>query len=542
MVFRINTNSQADFRQKLDTLRELLSTRFPEYETMLAGGSTPREADRALLDSGVLSETDMLMIYCKVWEVEPLSETDFQTPAKYGEVSSEYLQNNHFLPVRWSDNELVMAAADPYELWNAAYVLGAFSGKNVSFEFCRRSMLERLLDAVYFTAVSGNEEQTTGSEDELLRLAGEAGIVRLVNEMLTQALEQNASDIHIEPSEQELSIRFRVDGMLQDYLKLPVHDYPAIASRIKLVSGLNIAESRLPQDGRTNFQVANYNIDIRISTIPIMNGESIVLRILHKESMRFELNYLGMNDSLKSRFEKLITIPHGIILVVGPTGSGKTTTLYSVMNQLNVRQRKIITIEDPVEYQLPGLSQMQVNTKIGLTFANGLRHIVRQDPDVILVGEIRDRETADIAINAALTGHLVLSTLHTNDAAGAVTRLLDMGIEPFLISASLFGVLSQRLIRLKCTACHGTGEIRGNRCRKCSGTGFHGRSGIFELLLVNDSIRQAIHNKVSGEEIAKLAEQNGMIPLLEDGMQKARAGLTTQAEILRLAAAGPGEE
>ncbi len=542
MVFRINTSSKSGFQQKLESLRETLVAQYPVYADTIAGGASPREADQALLDSGTVSETDMQLLYCKIWEVEPLSETDFQAPAKFDEIDPEYLHNHHFLPLRWSDTEILLAASDPYELWNAAYVIKEFSGKEVSFEFCRRSMLERLLESIYFTTDSPLTDQHSGSEDELLRLAGEAGIVRIVNEMLTQALEQNASDIHIEPSETELNIRFRVDGILQDYLKLPVHDYPAIASRIKLVSGLNIAESRLPQDGRTNFQIANYNIDIRISTIPVMNGESIVLRILHKDAMRFDLDHIGMNEPLKKRFEKLINIPHGIILVVGPTGSGKTTTLYSVMNQLNVRKLKIITIEDPVEYQLPGLAQMQVNAKIGLTFANGLRHIVRQDPDVILVGEIRDRETADIAVNAALTGHLVLSTLHTNDAAGAVTRLLDMGIEPFLISASLFGVLSQRLVRMSCKTCGGSGEVNGSRCRQCSGTGYHGRTGIFELLMINDEIRQAIHNKVSGEELAHLAVRNGMIPLMEDGMEKVRTGITTHAEILRQASVDTGEE
>ena len=354
--------------------------------------------------------------------------------------------------------------------------------------------------------------------------------------MLSQALERNASDIHVEPEETQLVIRFRIDGVLHEYLSLPLSDYPAIASRIKLIGALNIAESRLPQDGRTNFQIGRREIDIRISTIPIMNGESIVMRLLRKDAMKFDLRELGMNETLLGKFEELISIPHGILLVVGPTGSGKTTTLYSVMQQLNDRKRKIITVEDPVEYQLPGLSQMQVNPKIGLSFASGLRHIVRQDPDVILVGEIRDRETADIAINAALTGHLVLSTLHTNDAVGAITRLSDMGVEGFLVASALFGVLSQRLVRRVCPHCRGAGSGPAGRCRNCGGSGYRGRTGIYELLRIDDELRGAIVAKRPSGEINEIARRNGMIPLLEDGQSKVEQGITTEAELLRIAA------
>ena len=354
--------------------------------------------------------------------------------------------------------------------------------------------------------------------------------------MLSQALEQGASDIHVEPEETRTVIRFRVDGILHHYLELPLSDYPAVASRIKLIGNLNIAESRLPQDGRTNFQLGSYDIDIRISTIPVMKGESIVMRLLRKDSMRFDLSELGMSTEMKSKFETLIEIPHGIILVVGPTGSGKTTTLYSIMNRLNNAERKIITIEDPVEYKLPGLSQMQINHKIGLNFASGLRHIVRQDPDVILVGEIRDKETAEIAINAALTGHLVLSTLHTNDAVGAITRLQDMGVESFLISSVLCGVLSQRLARKICKFCDGSGKKNGTKCKHCNGSGFKGRTGVYELLLIDDMLRDAINNHLSGTQLLDIAVKNGMVPLLEDGLFKVEQNITTKAEILRLAA------
>ena len=358
-----------------------------------------------------------------------------------------------------------------------------------------------------------------------------------MNDIFSRAVELGASDIHVEPGEEQVDVRCRVDGVLTRILSCPLSQFPAIASRIKLISGLNIAESRLPQDGRTNFQLGRTSLDMRVSTIPILNGESIVLRLLNKESVRFDLEALGMNSDHLAKFGEIISIPHGIILVVGPTGSGKTTTLYSIISRLNDSGKKIITIEDPVEYRIPGLSQMQVNSKIGVTFASGLRSIVRQDPDIIMVGEIRDRETADIAINAALTGHLVLSTLHTNDAVGAVTRLVDMGVEPFLISASLAGVLSQRLVRTVCPVCGGSGRADGGRCRRCQGSGFRGRTGIFELLVFNDAMREAVHAGASADEMTGIALAHGMIPLAEDGRRKVEAGVTTEAEILRMAEA-----
>jgi general secretion pathway protein E len=308
--------------------------------------------------------------------------------------------------------------------------------------------------------------------------------------------------------------------------------YPAIASRIKLIGGLNIAERRLPQDGRTDLQIGKSLIDIRISTIPTMNGESIVLRVLNKNAVIFDLQNIGMGERIRGEFEKLIRLPHGIILVVGPTGSGKSTTLYSVINKINSAERKIITIEDPVEYRTSGIQQIQVNAKIGLDFASGLRHVVRQDPDVILVGEIRDKETAEIAIHAALTGHLVFSTLHTNDAPGAISRLLDMGIENFLVSSSLAGVISQRLVRKICPKCNATGETEpGIKCKNCNGRGFKGRIGIFELMAINDEIRDCINRGDDSSAIAQVAMKNGMRPLVDDGMEKVKEGITTETEV-----------
>ncbi len=539
MVFGIKPGDDAGISSRM---RERLCRRFPDYVEMVESGVAQPEADRLLVERGEISENELLDYYCEELSIEAFNEKLFELPEKIEGFSGVYLASHSLLPLEMSDTTLRMAAATPYGLEEADYALRTFFGRKIEFELARRSMIDRMIERLYLGAPEEVASPPGDDENELRRLAGESGIVRLVNELLSQALEQGASDIHIEPEEEELAIRFRIDGVISDHLKLPGSDYPAIASRIKLVGGLNIAERRLPQDGRTNFQLGNREIDIRISTIPIMNGESIVLRLLNKESMRFDLRELGMNDRLLREFGELINVPHGIILVVGPTGSGKTTTLYSVMRQLNDRHRKIITIEDPVEYQVPGLSQMQVNPQIGLTFANGLRSIVRQDPDVILVGEIRDRETADIAINAALTGHLVLSTLHTNDAVGAVVRLIDMGVEPFLITASLCGVLSQRLVRLVCRSCGGSGQaVGGGRCRNCGGSGFRGRSGIFELLLVDDAIREAVHRQAASDEIEAIAREHGMITLYEDGMEKVNAGLTTRAELLRSAGGFEGD-
>ncbi len=522
---------------RIEDLEAVFRERCPEYGELLSEGLSHTDADRSLTERGAISENELLTIYARLPGVRLFDEDAFQQPGPFEGIREEYLLNQELLPYRWDEETLELLSAAPYDWERQAYELQTFFGRRVTFRLARRSLIERMIGRIYHAEEAEQQRSSDDDEHTLRRMAGEARIVRLVNEMLSQALERSASDIHVEPEETQLMIRFRIDGVLHEYLNLPLSDYPAIASRIKLIGALNIAESRLPQDGRTNFQVGHREIDIRISTIPVMNGESIVMRLLRKDAMKFDLRELGMNETLLAQFQELITIPHGIILVVGPTGSGKTTTLYSVMQQLNDRKRKIITIEDPVEYQLPGLSQMQVNPKIGLSFASGLRHIVRQDPDVILVGEIRDRETADIAINAALTGHLVLSTLHTNDAVGAVTRLSDMGVEGFLVASALFGVLSQRLVRRICPQCRGSGiGHTGTRCRHCSGSGYRGRTGIYELLRINDELRGAIVARRPSGEIHAVACRNGMIPLLEDGRRKVETGLTTEAELLRIAA------
>ena len=522
-------------------LSDSFSSIYKDYPIQISC-SARKKTDWELCGKGILPEADLLAVYSKVTGFSSKEEDEIIDLLPFPNLSFDYLENNCCIPFSWTNSELEMLICDPYTIDSIIYFFKRFYNVDVTFTFARRSIIERMIQTVYNIDEIDNiadesvESSKNPKDEETLRsLASEAKIVRLVNEIFSRAVEMDASDIHVEPEENKYVVRFRIDGILQEYLSSSLSQYPAVASRIKLIGGLNIAESRLPQDGRTNIRLGKSDIDIRISTIPILNGESIVLRLLQKDSMDFSLTSTGMDDSLRTEFEKVINRPHGIILVVGPTGSGKTTTLYSIMSKLNTPGKKIITIEDPVEYRIPRLSQMQVNPKIGLNFANGLRNIVRQDPDVILVGEIRDKETADIAINAALTGHLVLSTLHTNDAAGAVSRLQDMGVEGFLISSSLIGILSQRLIRTVCKKCNGGETDTGQKCKYCSGSGYKGRTGIFELLTVDDSIRAAIIKNLDSSAINSIAINNGMIPLIEDGKAKATANITTEAEILRAA-------
>ena len=528
--------SVSDYREANRALQTLLRAEFPDYPEA-PDHPAARAADRQLLDSGSLMERQLLEFYAAAYELDLPEEEELAQPAIYPGMPLEYCNANCCLPYEWDDETLTFLIADPYDLEQLSYLVKHTWNRRCAFRLVRRTFLERML--IKLQSQEQNESETAGDvEDEttLSTMAGEARIVRLVNDIFTRAIELEASDIHIEPGEEMVTVRCRVDGVLTEILSCPLNQFPAIASRIKLLGGLNIAESRLPQDGRTNIQLGREELDLRISTIPILTGESIVLRLLNQEALSFDLKTLGMSSELLEQFHRLIQIPHGMILVVGPTGSGKTTTLYSVISQLNDQRKKIITIEDPVEYRMPGLCQMQVNPKIGVSFAAGLRHIVRQDPDIILVGEIRDRETADIAINAALTGHLVLSTLHTNDAVGAVTRLLDMGMENFLVSSALFGVLSQRLVRKLCPVCHGSGfdaAYTGNRCKRCNGTGYKGRSGIYELLVMNDALREAVNGNRSSSELEAIAIQNGMRTLQQDGMAKVAAGITTATEVNR---------
>ncbi len=396
-----------------------------------------------------------------------------------------------------------------------------------------------------------------GSDDgvDLTQADEDASIIRFVNEVLTEAIELRATDVHFEPFENELRVRYRVDGVLQEAaIPSEVRQFrAAIISRLKILSQLNIAEKRLPQDGRIKLRIAEREIDVRVSVIPMQHGEAVVLRLLDRSAALLGLAQLGMSDEDCDSFKRLLGLPHGIILVTGPTGSGKTTTLYAALSRINDVERKIVTIEDPVEYQLHGINQIQMSGKAGLTFARGLRSILRHDPDVLLVGEIRDQETADIAVQASLTGHLVFSTLHTNDAPGALTRLVDMGIEPYLVASSLEAVLAQRLIRLICPGCreafpaaeveharreYGLSGLEvlyfGRGCRQCQGKGYSGRTGVFEFMTVTEPIRGLILNRASAGEVRKVAQEDGMKGLREDGWRLVLDGRTTIEEVLRV--------
>jgi general secretion pathway protein E len=372
--------------------------------------------------------------------------------------------------------------------------------------------------------------------EDLLESSDDAPVIRMINALLTQALREGASDIHIEPFEQTSVVRFRIDGSLRDVVRPRKAIHASLISRIKIMAQLDIAEKRLPQDGRITLRVGGKGVDVRVSTLPTGHGERAVLRLLDKEAGRLDLSHLGMSEGLLPQFDALINQPHGIVLVTGPTGSGKTTTLYAALSRLNASTTNILTVEDPIEYDLIGVGQTQVNARIDMSFSKALRAILRQDPDVIMIGEIRDLETAQIAVQASLTGHLVLATLHTNDSAAAVTRLLDMGIEPFLLSSSLLGVMAQRLVRKLCVHCksHDGQNYVAVGCDKCGFTGYHGRVGVYELLETTEEIRAQIHNRASEADIRHAAQKVGMKTMREDGERWLQDGTTTQAEVLRV--------
>jgi general secretion pathway protein E len=374
----------------------------------------------------------------------------------------------------------------------------------------------------------GRMMQELPAVEDLLEAADDAPIIRLLNALLTQAARDGASDIHIEPYERHSSVRFRVDGTLREVVQPNRALHAALISRLKIMAELDISEKRLPQDGRISLRIGTRAVDVRVSTLPSAHGERAVLRLLDKTGSKLSLEAVGMEGQTLQRFQQLIAQPHGIILVTGPTGSGKTTTLYAALSRLDAHSSNIMTVEDPIEYELAGIGQTQVNPKIDLSFALALRAILRQDPDVIMIGEIRDFETAQIAIQASLTGHLVLATLHTNDAASAVTRLIDMGVEPFLLSSSLLGVLAQRLVRKWCVQCHGAG------CPHCGHTGYAGRTGVYELLVADDAIRAQIHNTASEADIRAAAIAGGMTLMRDDGERLVRAGITAREELVRV--------
>ena len=508
---------------------------------------------KILIDLGFIAAKDLLSALSEQLAV-PLVSVDQPPPVapEIDGISSRFMRQCRFIPIRVDDSTLSIAMADPLDFETISAVKG-YCGLKVSTALAPEQEILDAIDKYYGESakqtLDAEIETTQAGEDlEHLRdMASEAPVIRLVNAMIALAVEKRASDIHIEPFEKEFRIRYRVDGVLFNQEQPPREMKAAIVSRLKLMAKLNIAERRLPQDGRIKIKTMGREVDLRVSTLPTLYGESVVMRLLDRSAGDFyDLRRLGFDAHFLTRMEYYTSLPHGIFLVTGPTGSGKSTTLYSALKRINIPDKKIITIEDPVEYQMDGINQIHVNPQIGLTFAAGLRHIVRQDPDVIMVGEIRDRETADIAIRSALTGHLVFSTLHTNDAPSAITRLTDMGVENYLITSSLVSVLAQRLVRLICPHCKieaGTrigpdGEkveaFRGAGCDNCSQTGYTSRVGIFELMELNDEIRKLIMSNGDASEITAAARRNGMQSLREDGWNKVRLGITTADEVMRV--------
>jgi len=477
-----------------------------------------------------------------------------------------YAKQNEVLPLRKEHGTVIVAIADPTNFY-ALDDLRMLYGSEVRPVIASSYEIVNAINAVYNRATGGGEEAIGDLEDgaeiaddfnepvDLLDADDEAPIIRLVNSLLFRAVKQKASDIHVEPFERDLKIRFRINGILYDVMNPPKRAQGAIISRVKVMSQLNIAEKRVPQDGRIRIKIAGKDIDIRVSTIPTAHGESVVMRLLDASAVLLDLDSLGFSRNNLDRFKKMLSHHNGIILVTGPTGSGKTTTLYSALSRLNADDVKIITVEDPVEYQMHGINQMQVNPKIDLTFASGLRAFLRQDPDIIMVGEIRDKETAEVAIQASLTGHLVLSTLHTNDAPSSITRLIDMGVEPFLVASSVLGILAQRLVRTVCRDCarkyspeeeeiaqigitpemlKGRQIYRPVGCPVCLETGYSGRAGIHEILMVSDAVRAELMKGSDASTIKKVALSEGMATLRQDAAQKVLQGLTSVEEVLRV--------
>ena len=523
--------------------------------------------DQALIQNGALSEQDFLKVMGERldFEIVDLPNATIQDEA-IRSLPSRFVYRNHLAPIASENGMLKVATSDPFDLY-VFDEIKLLTGLQVSPVLAPRDEIDKVIKDHYGVGGDTVEEMTgdddlalTGSEDDsqdLLQMAQEASVIKLVNEIILEAINERASDIHIEPFERTLSIRYRIDGVLQEAAVPPqINRFKsAIISRVKILSNMNIAERRLPQDGRIKFSVGSRQVDVRVSVIPMIFGEGVVMRILDKTNVLYSLTELGLDEETFEQFETLIEKPHGIFLVTGPTGSGKTTTLYAALNAIVGPEKKVITTEDPVEYNLEGVNQIPVDHKVGMSFAMGLRAILRHDPDVVMIGEIRDLETAQAATQASLTGHLVLSTLHTNDAASAATRLIDMGVEPFLVSSTLSGVMAQRLVRVICPTCKteinpkdaglpknmkwpkGAKVFTGSGCRACRSSGYRGRTGLYELLTMNEELGERIIDRVASSELVRIGRANGMRLLSEDGWLKVRNGVTTPDEVLRVTAA-----
>ncbi len=523
-----------------------------------------------LIQRKVITEVDLLralsiQLGVPFWDRVPVDRMDLSFVNK---IQIQFLKKFNLVPVILREKAYI-AMSDPSSLPIADDIKNILGLNGAEYVLSLQSSILSAINFAYDTIETSAEEviQDMVEEDsealitaideigDILDDTSDAPVIKFVNLLLSQAVKAKASDIHIEPYQNKLKIRYRIDGVLYDMHSPPKYIQGRLVSRIKIMAKMNIAEKRLPQDGRIEVKIGDKHIDIRVSTIPTAFGERVVMRLLDKAAVMLKLTELGMDPNLLSVFERLIRSAHGIILVTGPTGSGKTTTLYAALSTINRPDINIITLEDPIEYQMDGIGQIQVNPKINLTFASGLRSIVRQDPDVILVGEIRDLETAEIAIQAALTGHLVFSTLHTNDSSSTITRLIDMGIEPFLVSSSVLAILAQRLVRTVCPVCRvayrpekelleqlglkggDLGErmiYRAMGCPECLNTGYRGRTGIFELLILNDEIRSLILKTSDSNQIKRLAVQHGLVTLAMDGARKVLEGITTVEEVLRV--------
>ena len=534
-------------------------------EAMALNQAEGLRLDRAIIQLGYVSEKQLLEIMSEQLNL-PLVSLAEKTidPAALQALPPKIVYRKRLVPVSRQNGTLNVATSDAFDL-NAFDDLRLITGLNVQPVLALRDDIEKVIKTQYglggdtLEEMVGDDVEITTSGDsseDLLEMAQEASVIKLVNEIILEAVNERASDIHVEPYEHQLSIRYRIDGVLQDASVPPqIHRFQAaIISRIKILANLNIAERRLPQDGRIKFQVGGRQIDVRVSVIPMLFGEGVVMRLLDKSNVLFTLQELGMDEETYGRFKGLIDRPHGIFLVTGPTGSGKTTTLYAALNAIVGPELKVLTVEDPVEYHLQGVNQIPVDTHVGMTFEKGLRAILRHDPDVVMIGEIRDLETARAAIQASLTGHLVLSTLHTNDSASAPMRLIDMGVEPYLVASTLIGTMAQRLVRKICPKCStsyqpkpaelpadfglkaGEKLARGEGCESCRKTGYRRRSGLYELLMMNDSIAKLINHGASAPDIVAAGRESGLRLLREDGWMKVRQGVTTVEEVLKCTA------
>ncbi|WP_246135023.1 GspE/PulE family protein [Novosphingobium sediminis] len=524
----------------------------------LVEAETGETLDKIVTRLGLISEDALAGALARTLELPLVEAADFPAEtATVPEVSAPFLRDRRALPLRIDGAVVVVAMANPLDR-EAVEGIAFATGRRVERCVARGGDIDAAIDRLYRTdaAIEVEDEVDEGDLERLKDLVSDAPVIRAVNRLIADAVDARASDIHLEPTEDRLAVRFRIDGLLRDMLSKPPAMRAPVVSRIKVMAGLNIAERRLPQDGRLRLTVRGHEIDLRVATAPSIHGESVVMRILDRANLALDPKSLGFDADLEAQFLGALAQPHGIILVTGPTGSGKTTTLYAALAHLNAPERKLMTIEDPIEYRLSGVVQSQVNPAIGYSFSSALRSFLRQDPDVMMVGEIRDAETAQIAVQAALTGHMILSTLHTNTAAGAVTRLLDMGVEPFLLSSVLTGVLAQRLVRRLCPHCRepyaadpalierlGISAApdetpvfyRPIGCPSCKGSGYSGRMAVFEFIRIDRDMAGLILHRADTRAIAAAAAAAGYSTLRADGIAKARAGLTALEEVLRVA-------